>query len=133
MPITPRKTETKIIISNWKVTLLKALSVSKLEIEAAIIRIRLNTTVQKQTTFKIHETHSWTDSRFALDCIASKKQQKLFAANPLREIHESSKSIQRHYIPSNQTPVDHGTRDLEPNKLCFKWLQAPDFLKKTLF
>ena len=34
------------------------------------------------------------------------------------------------FIPTNQNPADHGTRGLEPEELCSKWLQAHDFLKK---
>ena len=125
-----KQTETSFIISKCKVPPLKSLSVPKLELEAAIIRIRLLKKVQKETTPKIHDTHFWTDSRVVLDWIVSKKKQKLFVANRIREIHKSSKSRQWHYIPSNQNPADHGTRGLEPEELCSKWLQAPDFLKK---
>ena len=82
-----KQTETSFIISKCKVTPLKSLSVPKLELEAAIIGIRLLKTVQKETTLKIHDTHFWTDSRVVLDWIVSKK--KLFVANRIREIHES--------------------------------------------
>ena len=106
------------------------MSVPQLELEAAIIGVRLLKTVQKETTLKIHDTHFWTDSRVFLDWIVSKKKQKLFVANRIQEIHESSKSNQLHYLPTTQNPADHGTRGLEPEKLCSKWLQAPDCLKK---
>ena len=125
-----KQTGTSFIISKCKVTPLKSLSVPKLELEAAIIGIRLLKTVQKKTTLKIHDTNFWTDSRVVLDWIVSKKKQKLFVANRIREIHESSKFNQWHYIPTNQNPADHGIRGLEPEELCSKWLQAPDFLKK---
>ena len=52
-----KQTETSFIISKCKVTPLKSLSVPKLELEAAIIGIRLLKTVQKETTLKIHDTH----------------------------------------------------------------------------
>ena len=126
-----KQTQASFIISKCKVTPLKLLSVPKLELEAAIIGIRLLKTVQKETTLKIHDTHFWTDSRVVLDWIVSKKKQKLFVANRIREKHESSKSSQWHYIPINQNPADHGTRGLEPEELCSKWLQASDFLKKS--
>ena len=109
---------------------LKSLSFSKLELEAAIIGIRLLKTVQKETILKLHDTHFWTDSRVVLDWIGSKMKQKLFVANRIREVHISSKFNQCHYIPTNQNPADHGTRGLESEELCSKWLQAPDFLKK---
>ena len=125
-----KQTETSFIISNCKVTPLKSLSVPKLELEAAIIGIRLLKTVQKETTLRIHDTNFWTDSRVVLDWIVSKKKQKLFVANRIPEIHESSKPNQWHYIPTNQNPADYGTCGLEPEELCSKWLRAPDFLKK---
>ena len=112
-----KQTETSFIISKCKVTPLKSLSVPKLELEAAIIGIQLLKTVQKETRLKIHDTHFWTDSRVVLDWIVSKKKQKLFVANRIREIHDSSKSNQWHYIPTNQNPADHGTRGLEPEEL----------------
>ena len=57
-------------------------------------------------------------------------KQKFFVANRLREIPKSSKSSKEHYIPTNQNLGDYGTRGLEPNELCSKWLLAPDFLIK---
>ena len=84
-----KQTETSFIISKCKVTPLKSLSVPKLELEAAIIGIRLLKTVQKETTLKIQDTHFWTDSPVVLDWIVSKKKQKLFVANRIRDIHES--------------------------------------------
>ena len=125
-----KQTETSFIISKCKATPLKSLSVPKLELEAEIIGIRLLKTVQKETTLKIHDTLFWTDSRVVFDWIVSEKKQKLFIANRIREIHESLKSNQWHYIPTNQNPADHRTRGLEPEELCSKWLEAPDFLKK---
>ena len=125
-----KQTETSFMISKYNVTPLKLLSIPKLELEAAKIGMRLLKTVQKETTLKIHDTHFWTDGRVVLDWIVSKKKQKLFFANRIREIHESSKSTQWLYIPTNQNPADHGTRGLEPEKLCSEWLQALDFLKK---
>ena len=125
-----KQTETSFIISKCKVTPLKLLSFRKLELEAAKIGMPLLKTVQKETTLKIHDTHFWTDSRVILDGIVSKKKQKLFVANRIRDMHESSKSSQWHYIPTNRNPADHGTRGLEPEELCSNWLHAPDFLKK---
>ena len=112
------------------ITPLTSLSVPKLELKTALIGIRLLKTVQEEPTFKIHDTHFWTDSRVVLDWIVSKKKQKLFVAKRIQEIHESSKSSQWHCIPTNQNPADHVTSGLEPEELCSKWLQAPDFLKK---
>ena len=63
-----KQTETSFIFSKCKVTPIKPLSVPKLELEAAIIGIRLLRTVQKETTLDkrdtTHDTHFWTDSRF---------------------------------------------------------------------
>ena len=89
-----KQTETSFIISKCKVTPLKSLSVPKIELEVAIIGIRPLKTVQKETTLKIHDTHFWTDSRVVLDWLVSKKKQKLFVANRIRDKHESSKSNQ---------------------------------------
>ena len=125
-----KQTETSFIIIKCKVTPLKLLSVPKLELEAAIFGVRLLKTVQKEATLKIDDPHFWTDSRVVLDWIVSKKKQKLFVANRIREIIESSKFSQWHYILTNQNQADHVTRGLEPEELCSKWLQAPDFLKK---
>ena len=51
------KIETNFIISKCEATPLKALSVPNLEIEAAIIGIRLLKKVQKETTLKVHGPH----------------------------------------------------------------------------
>ena len=132
MTITPNKTETNFILSKCKVTPLKRLNVLKLALDAAIIGIRLLKTVQKKTTLRIHDTHFWTDKRVVLDWIASKKKKKLFVASRLREIHESSKPSQWHYISTKQNPAVHGTFGLEP-ELSSKWLQAPSLFPRRQY
>ena len=82
--------------------------------------MRLLKTVLTEKTIKIHGTHFWTESRVVFDWIVSKKKQKLFVANRIQELNESSKPCQWNYTPANQNPADRGSRGLEPEELCSK-------------
>ena len=63
---------------------MKQTSVPKLELQAAVIRVRLQSTIVKESSFAIDKTVLCSDSQAVLDWIASSKNQPVYVANRLR-------------------------------------------------
>ena len=115
------------LIGKCKVAPIKQTSVPKLELEAAVIGVRLHSTIVKEFSFTFDKTLFWTDSQVVLDWIASSKKQPVYIANRLREIAASTKTKQWRL----NNPADYGTRGLDPLEISLKWLQPPEFLSSS--
>ena len=113
-------TEILFLIGKCKVAPIKQTSVPKLELEAAVIGVRLQPTIVMESSFTIDKTLFWTDSQVVLDWIASSKKQTVYIANPLREIAASTKTKQWRHISTLNNPAEHGTRGLDPSELSLK-------------
>ncbi|XP_075250850.1 uncharacterized protein LOC142343048 [Convolutriloba macropyga] len=74
-------TNTCFLIGKCKVAPLKQTSVPKLELEAAVIEVRLHSTIVKESSFTIDKTLFWTDSQVVLYWIVSSKKQPVYIAN----------------------------------------------------
>ena len=116
------------LISKCKVAPIKQISIPKLELEAAVIGVRILSTIMKESSFHITRSTLWTDSQVVLDWLSTTKQQPVFVANSLKEILASTDAYQLKHVTTKKIPADHGTRDLNPDEIPAKWLTAPAFL-----
>ena len=90
---------------------------------AALIRRELDTE-WKNETFR-------TDSKAVLGYTnKSTKKFKIFVANRIQQIHESTNINQWIYIPSKMNPADDAWRGLDANKntSSSKWFKGSEFL-----
>ena len=114
-------TETRFLIGKCKFSPIKQTSVPKLEIEAAVIGVRLQSTIVKESSFTIDKTPLlWTDSQLVLDWVAASKKQPVCIANQLRQNAASTKTKQCRHISTLKNPADHGTRGLDPREKPLK-------------
>ena len=116
------------LMGKCKVAPIKQMSVPKMELEAAVIGVRLLQLIQREMTRTIDQNFLWSDSQVDLDWIASNKKQNVFVSNRLQETYKSSLPQQRHHISIYLNPADHGTRGLETNEIQQKRLDPPQFL-----
>ena len=116
------------LMGKCKVAPIKQISVPKMELEAAVIGVRLLQLIQREMTLTFDQIFLWSDSQVVLDWIASNKKQNVFVSNRLREIHKSSSPQQWHHISTYLNPADHGTRGLQTNEIQQKWSDPPQFL-----
>ena len=114
------------LMGKCKVAPIKQMSVRKMEVEAAVIGVRLLQLIQREMTMTIDQNFLWSDSQVVLAWIASNKKQNVFVSNRLQEIHKCS--LPQHHISNYLNPADHGTRGLETNEVQQKWLDPPLFL-----
>ena len=76
------------LMGKYKVAPIKQISVPKMELEAAVIGVRLLQLIQIDTD--IRSNFSLVRQSVVLDGIASNKKQNVFVSNRLQEIHKSS-------------------------------------------
>ena len=95
-----------------------SLTIFRLELQAAILAVRLKNTISKKLDFPIDETRFWSDSQIFLKYIANKDRRfPVFVMNRLNEIRLHSTPEQWHYVPTSQNPADFCTRFVPFNKL----------------
>ena len=68
-------TKTSFLIEKCKVAPVRQTSIPKLELEAAVIGVRLHSTIVNESSFAIDKTLFWTDSQVVLDWIASSQKK----------------------------------------------------------
>ena len=67
---------------------MKALTIPKLELQAALLAARLKEEVQKALTLTVERTLMWTDNTTVLQWLHSIDKQPVFVANRVAEILE---------------------------------------------
>ena len=120
--------ETCYLIGKCKVAPIKQISIPKFDLEAAVIGVRLLSTIMKESSFHITRSTLWTDSRVVLGWLSTSKKQTVFVANRLKEILASTDAYQWKHVTTKENPADHGTRGLNPGEIPVKCLTAPAFL-----
>ena len=113
-----------------RVAPMKALSIPKLELQAALLPARLKELICKAPTFEISSIFVWTDSTTVLQWLQSTQRQPAFIAHHVGEILDNTTSDQWNYVPMSNNPADSGTRGLSTHDLNSNhWICGPPFLK----
>ena len=100
-----------LITAKARVTPTKTESVSRLELAACMIGIRLGLTVANTMDIDKSTITFWTDSTNCLYWIKSPSSElKTFVANRVGEVHTHSKPSQWRHIPTDLNPADIPTR-----------------------
>jgi hypothetical protein len=110
---------------------LKTVSISRLELSAAALAVKLNRMIQDELDLEIERTIFWSDSTAVLQYIANTtKRFHTFAANRLAIVHGGSTPDQWKYVETNSNPVDHATRGLNAKETIKAdlWFKGPMFL-----
>ena len=122
------------IIGKARVAPLKAVSIPRLELTAAVLSVRLYLLVTKELDLPNCNCVFWTDSTATLQCIQNNtKRFPVFVANRLAIICEHTSTNSWKYVPSKLNPADFATRGISAKLFSHShaWLQGPSFLWKT--
>ncbi|XP_029717444.2 uncharacterized protein LOC115260593 [Aedes albopictus] len=117
-----------------KVAPIKALSIPRLELQAALIGCRLMKTLCNSHSLPISQRVFWTDSKTVLSWIHSDhRRYRQFVACRIGEILSKSNPVEWRYVPSKANVADDGTKWASgPNlKTDSRWFRGPDFLWKS--
>ena len=125
------RTETQLafVFGKARVAPMKALTIPKLELQAALLAARLKDEVQQALTVPVERTFMWTDSTTVLQWLHSIDKKPVFVANRVAEVLELTTVDEWNQVPTADNPADAGTRGL-PAKSLFDspWLKGPKFL-----
>ena len=111
---------------------MRHLSIPRLELQAAVMAVRLKEHLVTEHETKIHSCNFWTDSTTVLQWIhSSHRKQQLFVANRVAEILDTTNVSQWNYASGINNPADIGTRAINVDELKrSEWLTGPAWLKQ---
>ena len=130
--VSSHQTELAFVFGKARVPPMKALSIPKLELQAALLATRLKEEILKGLTFKVTDIFMWTDSTTVLQWLHSCSKLPVFVGNRTGEILESTTTDQWHHILSGDNPADTGTRWISSEALKeSSWVNGPSILRTT--
>lgn len=124
---------TAFIIAKSRVAPLKSSTVPRLELQAALLGVRLAKTVLKEHTFSVQRRVFWSDSQTVLKWIKSDpKIYQKFVENRLSEINEETNMSEWSWVPTTENPADDATR-WSPGAWSnqSRWFIGPSFLRES--
>ena len=125
------RTSCSLAMSKTRVAPLKQISIVRLELQAAVLGVRLANLILKELGVKTERVVFWTDSTVVLQYVKNDSRRfHTFVANRVAEIRESSHPDQWRHVPSSLNAADvcsrgASVRDLSSNP---RWSCGPDFL-----
>jgi hypothetical protein len=126
--------EVNLAAAKARVSPLKAETISRLELAACVMGVRLSAAVQELYKVKPEDVFYWTDSMVSLHWINTPaKAFKAFVANRIGEIQTHTEPRQWFHVPTRDNPADTGTRPITATELQEKelWWKGPEFLRKS--
>ena len=126
------QTELTFVFGKAYIAPMKALSIPKLELQAALLATRLKEEFSKGLNFKVTDIFIWTDSTTFLQWLNSCNKLPVFVGNCTGEILEFTTTDQWHHILSGDNPADSGTRGISSEALKeSSWVNRPSILRTT--
>ena len=120
------------VIGKCRVAPMRHLSIPRLELQAAVMAVRLKEQIVKEHESKIQICNFWTDSTTVLQWIqSSHRKQQVFVANRVAEILDTTNVSQWNHVSGINNPADIGTRALNVDELKrSEWLTGPAWFKQ---
>ncbi|XP_043203367.1 uncharacterized protein LOC122371257 [Amphibalanus amphitrite] len=122
-----------LAMSKTRVAPLKQISIVRLELQAAVLGVRLANMILKELSVKVERVLFWTDSTVVLQYVRNDSRRfHTFVANRVAEIRELSRPDQWRHVPSSSNAADVCSRGASATDLSADshWKDGPDFLLK---
>jgi ribonuclease HI len=119
------------LASKARVAPVKPLTIPRLELQAAVLALRLAASFAEILEFNITQTTYWSDSQTVLQWIGSRRNKfHTFVGNRIGEIREGSMVNQWRHVPGVDNPADDCSRGINPSGLSanHRWFTGPHFL-----
>ncbi|XP_064619472.1 uncharacterized protein LOC135482921 [Lineus longissimus] len=127
------KKAVSFLASKTHVVPLKTVSLPRLELQGAVLALRLSKTLVRELDIGELKRKFWTDSAIVLRYVKNTtKRFKPFVANRVAEILSETSPSEWGYVPTDTNPADYCTRGMKAADLkpVHGWYQGPDFLRK---
>ena len=123
--------ECAMIGSKTNVAPLKFLSISRLELQAAVVGVRLVGSIASSHRMKISRRVFWTDSRDVVCWIRSDhRRYSQFVAFRVSELVESTSAEEWKWVPTRANVADEGTKCVTAQKSVPMFLRGSDRMSK---
>ena len=120
------------VMAKCRVAPLRQMSVPRLELQPAVMAVRLADLLRQEHDFEIGSVYFWSDSRTVLQWIRSESRRfHMFVENRVAEIQDSSAVGSWRHVPGFMNPADIVSRGCRAADLCgddSDWLRGPSFL-----
>ena len=124
--------DTRFVLAKARVAPVKPTTITKLELQAAVVGTRLASAVVRELSVPIESFTFWSDSKTTLDWIKAENARfKIFVANRVTEILDVTSPEQWRHVPGRENPADELSRGVLPADLKTddRWFNGPGFLK----
>lgn len=124
----------ELLCSRSRVAPIKALSLPRLELSAALLLARLIDKVRESLSLTHAQIFLWSDSTITLNWIASSSRRwSVFVANRVGEVQRLTDIKDWRHVSSSNNPADILSRGLNPIELASSslWWHGPDFLQSN--
>jgi len=124
--------EVSLVMSKARVSPLKALSIPRMELQAAVMGRRMGNFIQSEHEVKVKRIVYWSDNQTVLSWLRSdSKRFKQFVAHRVGEIQELTNCTDWRWIPTKENVADEITRDMKPCDWSqnSRWINGPEFLR----
>lgn len=125
---------TSFVMSKTRLAPMKQLTIVRLELQAAVLGVRLAGFVKRELTYPISEVCYWTDSKVVLQFLQNESRRfHTFVANRVSEIQDVSSSQHWHHVSSELNPADICSRGGASESVLTSrlWWKGPEFLREN--
>jgi transposase InsO family protein len=122
---------TALVMSKVKVAPIRSITIPRLELQAAVLAVKVDVTLRKQLGLDLNPSYFWVDSEIVLKYINNENRRFLvFVGNRVSMIRESTEVDQWHFVSGKENPADLLTRGQRPHELdADTWFKGPKFLQ----
>jgi hypothetical protein len=125
------KAHCSFVMGKSRLTPLKAVTIPRMELSAAVVAARLDRIIRSEIDLEIDESYFWTDSTCVLRYVHNEATRfQTFVANRITKIRELSSPSQWRYVDTHSNPADDASRGV-PADCLERWLHGPSFLAQS--
>ena len=120
-----------LVMAKSRVAPIKSVTVPRLELQAALLSLRVAKRIVTELSYNDITEHYWTDSRVVLGYISNnEKRYHIFVSNRVDEIREKSEPSSWNYFNTSQNPADLASRGMNAKQVKNHsvWFNGPSFL-----